>query len=101
MFSFSEVLSKTFNMFAHTMLCSAVFDPPKPHDPHAPPSLSPNLAPSNFFCFPDEKSPQRETFCHVEEAKQKTAEVIKGSSKAVEKASDRCIASNGEDLEGD
>ena len=54
--------------------CLAVFDQnrhgmtPMPH-----PSYSPNLPPSR-----DEKSPQRETFAHVEEVKQKTAEALKG-----------------------
>ena len=55
----------------HHTECSAVFDQ-KWHDPGAPPS------PQATFVSPDGKNPQRETFCHVEEMKQKTAEALKG-----------------------
>ena len=42
------------------------------------PPYSPDLALSDFFFVsPDEKSPQRETSCDVEEVKQKTAEALK------------------------
>ena len=58
--------------------CSAVFDQ-KWHDPSVLPSLF-TWSLSKGLCFVslDEKNPQRETFCHVEEVKQKTAEALKG-----------------------
>ena len=47
---------------------------PMPHPPY-----SPDLAPYNIFPFvsQDENRPQRETFVHVEDVKQKKAEALK------------------------
>ena len=43
------------------------------------PPYSPNLAPSNFFSFPQMKNiPKGKHFVNVEEVKQKTAEALKG-----------------------
>ena len=69
------IFLRTFNMFAHFMTGDLWIHLPTPHwllssfwqkqhdlMPHPP--HSPDLTPSNFsFVSPDEKSPQRETFC--------------------------------------
>ena len=40
---------------------------------------SPDLAPSDFFCFPDEKILKEKCFANVEEVKQNMAEALKTS----------------------
>ena len=67
----------------HCTECSPVFHP-KQHDPGSPhalflPPVLPEAARSgqDFFCFLDEKSPQRKMFCSCGEVKQKTAKALK------------------------
>ena len=61
----------------HHTECSAVFDQKIARPPCS--TLSTDLPLSDFLSFPDEKSPQRETFAHVEEVNQKKmAETLKG-----------------------
>ena len=90
-FGFSEFLLKTLSVhlpiswcviqkhtWPHCNECSAVFDQ-KRHGPHSPPSLFTGCHPQQLiFVSLDEKSLQREMFCHVEEVRQKMAEALKG-----------------------
>ena len=61
----------------------------------------------SFVCSPGWKSPQSETFCQYERGETETAEAPKGikiykfKNWAVEKSHGRCVASNGECIEGD
>ena len=72
--------------------------------PH--PSYSPNLTPSNSFCFPNEEVLKGKCFANVEEVKQKMAEALKSIKIKFKnfwamKSLDRCIASSGEYFEDD
>ena len=78
---------------------------PVPHPPY-----SPDLAPSDFFLFPRMKKVLKGKYlAKVEEVKQKIAKSLKGIKidefknclEQWQKSLDRCIASNGEYLEGD
>ena len=89
---------------------SAVFEH-KWHDHHAPASLFTQSRLSEFFfLFPlDEKNFQRETFCHCGRGETKNGSSTKRHQNwqvqkviwAVKKSLHQCIASNGEDFEGD
>ena len=75
--------------------------------PYSP--YSPDLAPSNFFWFPQMKRVLKgKCFANEEEVKQKPEEALKGIKiefkncyEQWKKSLDRCIASNGEYFKGD
>ena len=95
---------------AHTVLSVQQFLTKNSMTPMPHPLYSPNLAQKQlFFCFPDEKSPQREMFCQCGRDETKMAEALKAMkindcSKTLEqwkKRLDRCTVRNGQYLEGD
>ena len=64
---------------AHTMLNIQQFLTKHSMNPVPHPPYSPDLTPSDFFFVsPDEKSPQRETFCWCGGGETKNAEALKG-----------------------
>ena len=96
--------SSHFNAFVHWWViyeCTcphhaeylAVFDQ-KQHVPRAPPSLFTQSHPEWLFCFPNEKSPQREMFCWCGKGETKNSRSTKRhqnqSSKTVVSSGKKC-----------
>ena len=95
---------------AHTALSVQQFLTKNSLTSIAHPPYSPDLAPSDFFFVsPDEKSPQRATFCQCGRGATKNGRSTKSHENPrvqklfwiVEKCLNRCIASNGKCFEGD
>ena len=85
---------------AHTSLSVQEFLTQNSMTPVPHPPYSPDLTPCNFFLFPQMKKVLKgKCFADMPEVIKKTADMQKGIN--INKSLDRCVASNGEDFEGD
>ena len=94
---------------AQSLECETIFNQ-KQHDPASLPAIfTRSRSVRLLFIPPNEKSPQRKTFCERGRGEEKTTEELKGIilqefQDCFEKWKtrlDRCIASNGQYFEGD
>ena len=94
---------------AQSVECATIFNQ-KQHDSASPPAIfTQSRSARLLFIPPNEKSPQRKTFCGRGRGEEKKTEALKGITltefqDCFEKRktrSDRCIASNGQYFEGD